>query len=67
MIYIDHVLNVISTINGYVSISAFASLVDIPIGLTSSAVGLKITVITAGIKKYKALIEKKKISTVSKI
>ena len=32
---------------------AFASLVGIPIGITSSAVGLKISGITAGIKKKK--------------
>ena len=58
--YIDHSLTVISTIIGCVSISAFASLVDIPIGITSSAIGLKICVITAGIKKYKSIIKKKK-------
>ena len=39
--YIDHSLIVISTITGYVSLSAFASLVGIPIGITSSAIGLK--------------------------
>ena len=45
---------------GCVSISAFASLVGIPIGITSSAIGLKICAITAGIKKYKSIIKKKK-------
>ena len=35
--YTDHSLIVISTITGCISISAFASLVDIPIGITSSA------------------------------
>ena len=39
---------------------AFVSLVDIPAGITSSALGLKICVITAGIKKYKSIIKKKK-------
>ena len=34
--YIDHLLIAISTITGYVSISAFASLVGIPIGITNS-------------------------------
>ena len=34
-----------------VSISAFASPISIPIGTTNSAEGLKICVITAGIKK----------------
>ena len=43
-----------------VSISAFASLVCVPVSITSSAVGLKICLITAGIKKYKSIIKKKK-------
>ena len=42
-----------SKITGCVFISAFASLVGIPIGTTSSTIGLKICAITAGIKKYK--------------
>ena len=58
--YIDHSLIVISTITGCVSIFDFASLVGVPIGLTSSATGLKICAITAGIKKYKSMIKKKK-------
>ena len=58
--YIDDSLTVIFTINGCVFVSAFASLVGIPIGITSSAIGLKICVITAGIKKYKSLIKSKK-------
>ena len=45
---------------GCVSISAFASLVGIPIGITSSSIGLKICAITVGIKKYKSIIKKKK-------
>ena len=44
--YIDHFLIVISTITGCVSISAFASLVGIPIGIKSSAIGLKSCAIT---------------------
>ena len=43
----------------YVSISAFASLVEIPIEITSSAIGLKICIITVAIKKYKSIIKKK--------
>ena len=45
--YIEHSLILISTVTGCVSISAVASLVGIPIGSTSSAIGLKISVITA--------------------
>ena len=38
----------------------FGSLVGIPIGITSSAVGLRSCVITVVIKKYKSIIKKKK-------
>ena len=41
-------------------ISAFASLVGILIWIRSSTIGLKICAITAGIKKYKSIIKKKK-------
>ena len=49
--YIEHLLISMSTVTGCVSISAFASLVGIPIVITSSAIILKICAITAGIKK----------------
>ena len=49
-----------STITGCISISAFASLLGIPIGNTSSAIGLKICEIAAGIKKDESIIKKKK-------
>ena len=58
--YIDHSFIIVSTITECVSISAFASLVGIPIGIAISLIGLKICVITAGIKKYKSKIKKKK-------
>ena len=45
---------------GCISISAFPSLVGIPIRITSSALGLKICAIAAGIKKYKSIIKKNK-------
>ena len=38
----------------------FWFLVDIPIRIASSAIGLKICPISAGIKKYKSLVKKKK-------
>ena len=57
--YIDHSLIVTSTITGCVYISAFASIVAIPLRITSSAIGLKICVITAGIKTYKSIIKLK--------
>ena len=45
---------------GCISSSSFASLVGIPIGITSSAIGFKICAITVGVKKYKSIIKKKK-------
>ena len=62
--YIEHFLILGSTITGYVFISAFASLVGIPIGITSSEAGLKICVITAAIRKYKSIIKKRKKSMI---
>ena len=58
--YVEHFLIVGSAITRCVSISAFASLVGIPIGITRSAVGLKICVITVAIKKHKSIIKKQK-------
>ena len=58
--YIEHLLILVSTITGCVSISAFASLVCVPVGITSSAVVIKTCTITAWIKKYKSIIKKKK-------
>ena len=42
------------------SISAFASLVGILVGFTSSAVGLKMCALFTGIKKHKSVIMKKR-------
>ena len=58
--YIEHFLNSDYAAARYVSISAFAYLVGILISITSSAVILKTFAITAGVKKYKSIIKKKK-------
>ena len=58
--YIEHFLILISTVTGCVSVSPFLSLVGITIGITISAVGLKIYVITPRIKRHKSIIKKKK-------
>ena len=58
--YIDHLLIVLSTITGCVSVSVFASLSGISIGITSSAIKLKICVIVAGISKCKSINKKNK-------
>ena len=57
--YIENFLILASTINGCISVSALASLIGIPTGITSSAIGLIICAITAGIKNYKPIIKKK--------
>ena len=54
--YIKYFLILASTIIGCISISAFASLIGTPIGITSSEIGLKICAIIVGIKKYKWMI-----------
>ena len=58
--YNEHFLILASAITGCVLISAFATLVGIPVGITNSAEGLKICAITATVKKYKSIIKKKK-------
>ena len=57
LIYIEQFLILASTITECVSVSAFAYLFGIPVGMTSSAVGLKTCV---GIKGYKSIIKEKK-------
>ena len=56
--YVKHFLILASTITGRISISAFASLLAIPIGIRSSAIGFKMCALTAGIQKYKSIIKK---------
>ena len=64
MNYTEHLLIIISTITGCVSISAFVSLVGISIAISSSAIELKICVVTAGIKNYKSIDKKDKKSKI---
>ena len=56
--YIDHSGFVILAITGWIFISAFASFDGILIGITGSAIGLKICVITAETKRYKSKVKK---------
>ena len=62
--YIERLLILVSAVTGCVLISAFVSLVCIPFGITSFAIGIKICAIAAGIKYYKSIIKKKKKSTI---
>ena len=57
---IKHFLILASTITGCISISAFASLIGIPKGITSSDIGLKVCAVAAGIKKYQVIFQKEK-------
>ena len=59
--YIEYILILSSTIIGSTSVSAFVSLVGIPIGITSSSIGLNICSITARSKMYKPINKKKKL------
>ena len=56
--YTEHLLILTSTVTGCVSICALISLDDIPESIASSAITIKISVITAGI--IKSIIKKKK-------
>ena len=58
--YTEHLLILVSTVTGCVSISAFASLVGISTGVTSSTVGLIIYVATPVIKGISQELRKEK-------
>ena len=57
---VEHLLILASAVTGCALISAFASLVYVTAGIPSSALGIKICVVTAEIKKYKSIIKKKR-------
>ena len=58
--YAEHMVVLSSAIFASISISAFASLVCVPVGITSSAVGIEICAMSVEIKNYKSVIKKKK-------
>ena len=58
--YLEHFVVFLSALNRCVSISVFASLLGVPVSITSSALGSKICAITAAIKKYVSVIKKKR-------
>ena len=65
--YVEYLLILTLTVTGYVSISEFTSLAGIPVGIVSSSVELRISVITAEIRKYPSFITKKKRNNYDKI
>ena len=58
--YFKHFLVFMSAVSGCVSISAFSSLVGVPVGIASCEVGIKICAITAVINNYKLIIKKRR-------
>ena len=58
--YAEHFLTLASAVIVCISISALASLLGIPVGIASSAIGFKIFARAAGFKIYKSIIKKKK-------
>ena len=61
--YFEHFLVFVSAVSGCFSISAFASLVGVPVGIASSTVELKICTLNVGIKNYRSIINKKNKTT----
>ena len=58
--YIEQVLILAPAITRCISFSAFSSWLGIPIRIRSSAIGLKICAMAAGIKKYRSMIKNNK-------
>ena len=62
--YVKHLLILVSTVTGCVSISAFASLVCVPAGITISAAGKKIMQSLQELKSIIQLSGKRRISMI---
>ena len=60
LIYIENFRSLAYINTGYILIFAFSCLICISIGITSSEIRLKICATTAGVKKYKSIMKKKK-------
>ena len=60
MNFIEHQPILASAVTGWISISAFVSLLGISRGITSSTIELKICAVIEEIKKYSSIIKKKK-------
>ena len=58
--YFEYFVIFISAVSGCVSISPFASLVVVPVGIVRAAVRIKISAITAGNKRFQSIIKKKR-------
>ena len=56
--FVKYIISLAITIVGCISISEFASLISIPIGITNSAIRLKLCAIATRVKQYKSIIKK---------
>ena len=65
--YFEHFLILVFAVCGCASVSAFATLVGIHLGVVSCAVELNIFILTAGIKKHTSIIKKKKLKHDNKV
>ena len=57
--YVEHLLILASTVTDCVSISTFTSLDCGSVDIAISVIGIKLCVITTGMKNYKPIIKKK--------
>ena len=58
--YFQNFLAFISADSAWVSMSVFTSLVSVPVGIVSSAAGIKVCAITAGIKTKRNQLSRKR-------
>ena len=58
--YFQNFLAFISAVSAWVSMSVFTSLVSVPVGIVSSAAGIKVCAITAGIKTKRNQLSRKR-------
>ena len=62
--HVKHLLILVSTVTGCTSISAFSSLVCVPVGITSPAVGIKICESLQELKSISQLQRRRRKSTI---
>ena len=62
--YVEHLLILVSTVTGCVWISAFASLVCVPVDITNSAVGIKFVQSLPELKSISHLLRKRRINMI---
>ena len=58
--YFENFLVFVSAVSGWISVSPFASSIDVAVGIANFEVGIKICAIPTGINTYKSVIMEKK-------